>query len=130
MKEFTDKILQTLKTNGFPEKRVSLPTDKMFEVAESKGFSFNDVLQSLKTEHNIEAKIGPEKIIFTQVTAQAQNTENPFAGMSQEEMMRQAQEMMSKMDPEELRKIQEMFTNMSPEEKEQIMKKGKDMGIL
>ncbi len=130
MKEFTDKILQTLKTNGFPEKRVSLPTDKMFEVAESKGFSFNDVLQGLKTEHNIEAKIGPEKIIFTQVTTQAPNMENPFAGMSQEEMMRQAQEMMTKMDPEELRKIQEMFTNMSPEEKEQIMKKGKDMGIL
>ena len=122
MKEFTEKILQTLKTSGFPEKRVSLPTDKMFEVAESKGFSFNDVLQSLKAEHNIEAKIGPEKIIFSQV--QAENPVNP------EEMMRQAQEMMSKMDPEELRKIQEMFTNITPEEKEQMMKKGKDLGIL
>lgn len=123
MKEFTEKILQTLKTNGFPEKRVSLPTDKMFEVAESKGFSFNDVLQTLKADHNIEAKIGPEKIIFSQVAAEVQ-------GMNPEEMMRQAQEMMSKMDPEELKKIQEMFTSMTPEEKEQIMKKGKDLGII
>lgn len=131
MKEFTEKILQTLKTNGFPEKRVSLPTDKMFEVAESKGFSFNDVLQSLKAEHNIESKIGPEKIIFSQIQVVAENSsENLFSGMNPEEMMRQAQEMMSKMDPEELKKIQEMFTNMSPEEKEQMMKKGKDLGIL
>ncbi len=123
MKEFTENILQTLKNNGFPGKRVSLPTDKMFEVAESKGFSFNDVLQNLKAEHNIDSKIGPEKIIFSPVAAVVD-------GMSPEEMMRQAQEMMSQMDPEELRKIQEMFTNMSPEEKEQIMKKGKDLGIL
>lgn len=122
MKEFTEKILQTLKNNGFPEKRVSLPTDKMFEVAESKGFSFNDVLQNLKTEHNIESKIGPEKIVFSQVIA--------TPAMNPEEMMKQAQEMMAKMDPEELRKIQEMFTSMSPEEKEQIMKKGKDLGII
>lgn len=129
MKEFTEKILQTLKNNGFPEKRVSLPTDKMFEVAESKGFSFNDVLQSLKTEHNIEAKIGPDKIIFSQVVVENSAT-NSFSGMNQEEIMRQAQVMMSKMDPEELRKMQELFSNMSAEEKEQIMKKGKDLGIL
>ena len=122
MKEFTDKILQTLKTNGFPEKRVSLPTDKMFEVAESKGFSFNDVLQGLKTDHNVESKIGPDKIVFSLVVTEKV--------MNPEEMMRQAQEMMAKMDPEELKKIQEMFTNMSQEEKDQIMKKGKDMGIL
>ncbi len=122
VKEFSEKILQTLKTNGFPVKRVSLPTDKMFEVAESKGFSFNDVLQYLQAHHNIEAKIGPDKIIFNQAT--------PEKKMNQEEMMKQAQEMMAKMDPEELRKIQEMFSNMSPEEKEEIMKKGKDLGIL
>jgi HPt (histidine-containing phosphotransfer) domain-containing protein len=45
-------------------------------------------------------------------------------------MMKQAQEMMAKMDPEELRKLQEMFMNMTPEEKEEIMKKGKDFGLL
>lgn len=129
MKEFTEKILQTLKNNGFPEKRVSLPTDKMFEVADSKGFSFNDVLQSLKTDHNIESRIGPEKIIFSQVVTDTP-VNNPFEGMNPEDMMKQVQEMMSQMDPEELRKMQEMFTNMSPEEKEQIMKKGKDLGII
>jgi hypothetical protein len=34
------------------------------------------------------------------------------------------------MDPAELKKLQEMFMNMTPEEKEEIMKKGKDLGII
>ena len=118
MKEFTDNILKILNSNGFPEKRVSLPTEKMYEAADNKGFSFNLILEELKKNHNIAAQIGPDKIIFSQVK------------MNQEDMMKQAQEMMSKMSPEELRKLQEMFTNMSPEEKEEIMKKGKDLGFL
>ena len=118
MKEFIDNILKILHTNGFPAKRVSLPTEKMYEAVDNKGLSFNTVLQELKATHNIEAQIGADKIIFSQVT------------MGKEDMMKQAQEMMSKMSPEELKKIQEMFENMSPEEKEEILKKGKDMGII
>ncbi|HXH31945.1 MAG TPA: hypothetical protein VNJ01_14140 [Bacteriovoracaceae bacterium] len=125
MKEFTEKILQTLKSNGFPEKRVSLPTEKMYEAADNKGLSFNLVLQQLKSDHNIEAQIGPEKIIFSQIIEEA-----PFTGMNQEDMIRQAQEMMSQMDPAELKKIQEMFTNMSSEQKEEVLKKGKDLGLI
>lgn len=117
MNEFIEKILQNLKTNGFPQKRVSLPTEKMYEAADNKGLSFNKVLEQLKSEHQVEAQIGPEKIIFSQIT-------------DVPDMMKQAQEMMAKMDPEELRKIQEMFTNMTPEQKEEMLKKGKELGIL
>lgn len=125
MKGFIEKILQTLKSNGFPEKRVSLPTEKMYEVSESKGFSFNQVLEQLKVEHEVSAEIGPDKIVFSRITL-----ESSIPEMGQEEMIRQAQEMMSKMDPEELRKLQEMFTNMTPEQKEEILKKGKDLGLI
>lgn len=118
LKEFSDKILQTLKSNGFPEKRVSLPTEKMYEAADNKGLSFNQVLELLKTEHGIAADIGPEKVIFSRIQA------------SPQDMMKQAQEMLSKMGPEERQRIHEMFMNMSPEEKDEIMKKGKDLGIL
>jgi hypothetical protein len=119
MKEFIESIMNTLRSNGFPEKRVSLPTEKMYEVSETKGFSFNTVLEQLKVEHSVEASIGPDKIVFSQVTV-----------MNKEDMIKQAQEMMSQMDPEELRKLQEMFTNMSPEQKEEILKKGKDLGLI
>lgn len=118
MKEFIEKIINTLKANGFPEKRVSLPTEKMYEAADNKGLSFNHVLDQMKSEYQIEAKIGADKIVFSQIK------------MSQEDMIKQAQEMMAQMDPAELRKLQEMFMNMTPEEKEEIMKKGKDLGII
>jgi hypothetical protein len=125
MKEFIEKILQNLKSNGFPEKRVSLPTEKMYEAADNKGLSFNQVLEKLKAEHNIEAQIGPDKIIFSQVTVETSSNE-----MNPQDMIKQAQEMMSKMDPEELKKLQEMFTNMSDEQKEEMFKKGKDLGLI
>ena len=121
MDEFVDRILQTLKANGFPEKRVSLPTEKMYETADNKGLNFNTVMDQLKATHGVEAKIGPDKIIFSKIQE---------APKSQEDLIKEAQKMMAQMDPEELRKLQEMFTNMSEEEKEEIMKKGKDMGII
>lgn len=125
MKEFIENIIKNLKTNGFPEKRVSLPTERMYEAADKKGFSFNQVLDQMKAEYNIEAQIGPDKIIFSEVKAEAVEPK-----MSQEDMIRQAQEIMSQMEPAELKKLQEMFMNMTPEEKEEIMKKGKDLGLI
>jgi hypothetical protein len=121
MNEFVDKILQTLKTNGFPNKRVSLPTEKMYEAADNRGLSFNAVMDQLKATHSVDAKVGPDRIIFSKFQESQK---------SQEDLIKEAQNMMSQMDPEELRKIQEMFTNMSSEEKEEIMRKGKDMGLI
>ncbi len=123
MKEFIEKIIQNLNSNGFPAKRVSLPMEKMFEAADNKGFSFNKVMEVMKADYNIDSQISGEKIIFSQAQVEAK-------AESKEDMIRQAQEMMAKMDPEELRKIQEMFNNMTPEQKEEIMKKGRDMGLL
>ena len=121
MNEFVEKILQTLKTNGFPDKRVSLPTEKMYEAADNRGLSFNTVMDQLRATHGVDSQVGPDKIIFSK---------NQDSSKSPEDLIKEAQNMMAQMDPEELRKLQEMFTNMSAEEKEEIMKKGKDMGII
>ena len=122
MNDFIEKILDTLNKNGFPQKRVSLPTDRMFEAADNRGLSFNRVLEEMKTLHNIDADVGADKIIFSQTIIK----EN----LNPEDLMKQAQDMMTQMDPEELRKLQETFMNMSPEEKEEILKRGKDLGLL
>lgn len=126
MNEFIEKILANLKSNGFPAKKVSLPTEKMYEAADNRGLSFNKVLEQMKADHQIDAQVGTDKIIFSQVM------EAPPAGgfNFNEDMIRQAQEMMNQMDPEELRKLQEQFASMTPEQKAEIMKKGKDMGII
>lgn len=122
MNDFVAHILNILKTNGFPLKRVSLPTEKMYEAADNKGLSFNAVLDVLKKDHQVEAQIGTEKIIFS--------LSIPSTNQSKEDMMKQAQEMMGKMTPEEMKRMQDLFMNMSPEEKAELMKKGKELGLI
>lgn len=130
MQEFVDKICETLKSNGFPDKRVSLPTDKMYEAADKRGLSFNQVLKHLKDELNIDADIGADKIVFAMNVEEVVSDEDPMQGLDPAELMRQAQEMMSQMDPEELKKLQETFNNMSPDQMDEMMRKGKDLGLI
>ena len=119
MKNFIEQIISNLEANGFPAKRVSLPTEKMYEVADNKGLSFNAVLDEMKASHNIQTEIGADKTVFFKEEQ-----------MNQDDMYAQAQEMMSKMSPEELKQMQDMVMNMSPEQKEEMMKKAKDMGMM
>ena len=92
MEEFIQQILKNLAQNGFPHKKVSLPTEKMFEIADEKGFSFNTVLDKMQTEHQIDYEIQTERIVFS-------------LSQSGEDMFAQAREMMANMDPEELQEM-------------------------
>lgn len=120
MEKFIEQILKNLEANGFPTKPVSLPTEKMYEIADNKGLNFNQVLDLLRKDHEVESTIETERIIFRKSAP---------AG-DQADMMKKAQEAMSKMSPEELSKIQEMYMNMSDDEKAEILKKGKEMGLI
>jgi hypothetical protein len=129
MQKFIEQIIKNLETNGFPSSRVSLPTEKMFEVADSKGFSFNAVMDEMEVSHNIVGEIEDEKIVFSK-NETVVNEGNPLEGMGQADMMKKAQEMMSQMDPAELNKMKDMFANMSEDDKADMMKKGKDLGLV
>jgi len=118
LKEFIEQIKENLKQNGFPEQKVAFQTEKMYEIADSKGFSLNKVLELLKKE-SIYTEILTEKIVFSSFPDQL-DTNNIY---------QQAQDILSKMSPEEIKTLQEKIGNMSQEEKEQIMKKGKEVGL-
>lgn len=122
---FKKQILKNLESNGFPDNKVSLPTEKMYEVADEKGLSLNKVLEELREEENIQFEIGDDKIVFSKVTVD----QNNFPNMNPD-MMKKAQEMMSSMNPSELAKIQEQIANMSEEEKEEMLKQAKNMGLF
>lgn len=115
-----EMIVKNLANNGFPGKRVSLPLEKLYEVADQKGANLNDILEDLESKGTLHEKSG-DKIIFS--VGMPEN-------MSKEDMMAQAQEMMNNMDPEELRRMQEMFANMGPEQKAQMMEQAKKMGLI
>lgn len=104
--------------NGFPEKKVSLPLEKMYEVADEKGENLNTILDEMKVlgiDHDKEE----DKIIF----------KSALPNMTGDSIKR-AQEMMAKMDPEELKKIQEQIVNMTPEEKEKLLEQAKAFGLF
>ena len=129
--QFIEQILSNLKNHGYPEKRVSLPLEKMYEVADNKGLNFNSVLKKLKEDHKTDHSIETEKVIFFPLR------ETPFSlnpdelkNMNPDDLKKQAEEMMKTMGPEQMAEIQKAFANMSPEEKEEIMRKGKEMGLV
>lgn len=120
MQQFIDKIIKTLEANGFPQKKVSLPTDKLFQMAEDKGISFNQVLEKLRTQ-GIEGEIGAEKTIF-----KSANSAKP----SPEDLRKRAEEMMAQMTPEQREEMMRYYQSMSEEEKAQMMAEAKKMGLF
>lgn len=121
MEEFTKQILKNLELNGYPNKKVSFPTDKLYEIADNKGLSLNTVMDSLKDNHQVDFAITDEKIIFSSLKEQS------VGGMPS---MEEAQEMLKNMDPEQLKQAQEMLSNMSDEEKQAMMEQAKKMGLF
>ena len=122
MTEFIQQILNNLESNGFPEKSVSFPTERMYEIADKKSLSLNKVIEVLGEQHQIMGVVGDEKIVFSKKFEEAD--------VDPAEMMKKAQEMMSKMDASELSKMKSLFENMSEEERAQLIQKGRDMGIV
>ena len=140
---FIVKIIETLKKNGFPAKRVSLPLEKMYEVAFNKGLNFNKVLEFLK-EKNIDHEKTPEKIIFFE--KQESSSDNQFdpsklfemfnqnagagAGANMSHLIEKAQEMIQTMPKDQVESMLKLFNNMPEDQKADIMKKARDLGLL
>lgn len=97
---FLANIVKTLTKNGFPEKRVTLPLERMYEVAHQKGLNFNKALVLLE-ERGISHEKTSEKIIFF--------PKQDFAAM-----MEQAQK---------------IFAEMTDEQRNELMKKAREMGL-
>lgn len=120
--------------HGFPENRVALPLEKLYESAHRDGVNFNKVLAELQSKGVGHEKTA-EKIIFFRVEADLPGgfsmehlKSMDFSKLSTDDMMRQASQMMQSMTPEQLRKIKEMYDNLSPEERSQLMNLAANMG--
>ena len=113
-----NQILNNIKSNGFPSKKVSLPLEKMYEVAEKKSENLNMILEELKNQ-GVDHEKTPDKIIF----------KSAIPNLAPEGFEK-AQEMMKEMGPEELKKLQDQVANMSEEEKEKLMEQAKAMGLF
>jgi hypothetical protein len=134
---FVERVVQQLTKNGFPERSVSFPIEKMYESAAAKGLSFNKVLEVL-AERGIAHEKTPERVIFAPaVTAPAFPDPGAFAGldpsmfagMSREQLMAAAQTAMQQMGPEQLEAVRAMVEGMTPEQQAEMLEQAKKLGL-
>jgi len=125
--KFIEQIIKNLEMNGFPAKKVSFDLERLYEMADKHGLSFNNVAERL-LEVGIAAENSTEKIIFSTVKEEKAEDKFDLPDLDSDEF-KQAQEMLSKMSPDEMESMKKMFENMSDEEKADMMKKAKDMGL-
>lgn len=125
--KFITSIMETLAKNGFPEKKVALPLEKLYESAHSKGVNFNKVLEFLQEKGTFHEKTD-EKIIFTDKNPNATSAASPLGGfdmsglkgMNMGEMMRAASDMMKNLSPDQLSTIKNQISNLSPDQIENM----------
>jgi hypothetical protein len=156
-RQFVQKVIDNIKKNGFPEKKVAFGLEQMYEAAYNKGINFNKVLDTLDSIQIAHQKT-PEKVIFFPKDQQVQDEPaagripgmppgidpamfkdfdfsklnlNPesFKGMNPLQMMKKAAEMVRKMDPEQLSAVKDMYTNMTPEQRKKMMEQAKKFGF-
>lgn len=120
-KDFIDQVIKNLELNGFPNKKVSFGLEKMYEMADNKDLSFNDILKCLEKDHFIKHETTIEKVIFFKELEQPEINQD---------MYKQAQEMMDNMSSEEIENMKSMYENMSDEEKQNMMDQAKKMGLF
>lgn len=135
-RKFVQSVIDNIKKNGFPEKRVAFGLEKMYEIAYNKGINFNKVLETLR-EIKIDHEKTPERIIFfpRQPTAEQPRTPaSPFAGLDPSLFSNLDPSMFANLDPsmfanmnlgnlnmaEMIQAAAQMMQNMTPEQLESI----------
>ena len=132
---YVDRVVAQLTKNGYPERRVAFPIERMYESAAAKGFSFNRVLEVL-AERGIGHEKTPEKVIFAPLEISSPfPAEFPgfdpsmFAGMSQEQLFAAAQAAMQQMGPEQVAALRAMVEGMTPEQQAAMMEQARKLGL-
>lgn len=133
---FVDRVIAQLTKNGYPERRVAFPIERMYESADAKGLSFNRVLEVLE-ERGIAHEKTPEKVIFAAPElAPASPAGFPgfdpamLAGMSQEQILAAAQAAMQHMEPDQLAALRAMVEGLTPEQQAEMIEQAKKLGLF
>lgn len=133
---FVENVVGNLAKNGFPERRVAFPIDRLYESAYAKGVNFNKVLDALFARGIAHEKT-PEKVVFHPAPQIEVEAANPFAdldvsalaGLSPAEQMAAAAELVAKMTPEQLAAVRGLVENLTDAEKAELVERARALGI-
>jgi hypothetical protein len=142
LERFAELVEANLRKQGFPERKVAFPLERLYESAHAKGVNFNQVL-ALLAARGIEHEKTPEKVIFSAARPSVpEAAPSPFGGafpgldpsvlqnMSPEQMMAMVGQLMQQLSPEQLASLQGMVGNMSDEERAQMLEQARQLGLV
>ncbi|MAD60823.1 MAG: hypothetical protein CMH49_04795 [Myxococcales bacterium] len=136
MEDFIQVLMNNLEKNQFPKRKVAFDLETLYEKAEDKKISLNNVLDELKKRGIDHIKKG-ERIIFKAVPQASTDPFGPgfaetMAGMNPD-FLAQAQTMMDNMDDDELAStramVQERLAGMNDDERKSLFEQIKGMGL-
>ncbi len=125
MASVEDNILHSIKKNGYPEKRVSLPFQAIFKSCKENGVTLSNVLNNLK-EQEVLHKIENDKILFYNKDYK-ESPPKPKDKPFYENLAKEAMNKIKDMDPAELEEMRKKVMGMPPEERDELMKRAKDL---
>lgn len=134
--DFVRTIQRNLEKNGYPERSVAFPLEKMYESASQRGFSFNKVRDILK-EQGIVTELTENRVIFSPAGAEtpgfdmqsmAEAAQQILQNMSLDERTR-LEEMMRTMDPGQMQQVQQQWEAMPEEDKQRLIEHMKRSGL-
>jgi hypothetical protein len=124
--DMAQNIMQTLKKHGFPDKKVALPLERMYEIAHRDGLNFNKVLAELKGM-GVGHEKTTEKIIFFKRDGSAalgdhgdRSTPWDLSSLNMEQLRQQSESMMKTLSPDQLNDLQKMLQSLTPEERQHL----------
>ncbi len=121
---FIQDIINTLQESGYPQKKVSLPLERMYETADKLDVNFNKVLERLKNEKGINHLSTIDKIIFSPYKP------NPLENLDKDEMIDKAREFVNNLSPDKVEEIKSTYQKMSADQREEILRRGREMGLV
>jgi hypothetical protein len=119
--KFIEITLRNLQKNGFPENAVSFSTERMYEEADKRGFSFNKVRDHL-VQQGINSELVGEKVVFRSVILTPNDCDPNMA-----DMMSAAEALLAKLSPTDREKMLKMVRDMTPEQTEVAKKQWESM---
>jgi hypothetical protein len=134
-----DSIMKSLAKHGYPDKRVSLPLDRMYEVAYQKALNFNKALVFL-AEQGVDHEKTETKIIFFPKALAAAVPADPFAAFaglgpeatdaaSMGDMLSRAEQLLQAMPPEQRAQIEALYRGMSSEQRADLERQARELGL-
>lgn len=140
-RDFVQIVIDNVKKNGFPEKKVAFPFEKLTEAAEKKEIDLDKVLQLLDDIQIAHVKTGTKIVFyakdrgpFAESTPKNEGSQpgpfEVFGDMDPAELMAAAAQMMQNMSPEQLEAAKKMYESMSEEERAALIEQTKKLGLF